>query len=82
MAKRTPYKSMKFLMLTSGISEEEPDIRLDISPTMKNITHDGHKYFRMDQSSVILPDGSQGGLYLRTDYGERLRAKMKTKENA
>ena len=31
MAKRTPYKSMKFLMLTSGFSEEEPDIRLDIS---------------------------------------------------
>ena len=66
-----PWKRMSRSLLITGF-EEEGAITLEISPTMKSIRHGGHVYHRLPSSWTRSDDGTQGGVYLREDYGSRL----------
>lgn len=65
--KRPPFKTMTHLVLCGGPNDR---LELDIAPTMKNLTHAGESYFRMN-SWHTREDGSVGGLYLWTRYWDR-----------
>lgn len=74
------FKSMSRLVITSGFDEGQ---LLEIAPTMKNITHGGKRYFRLDQSRQQCEDGTWAAVYLWDGYGEELlRRKAATQEPA
>lgn len=56
----------KWKDMTVSVLREGPGdgVELPIAPTMKNITYQGERYFRMPQSRARLADGSYGGAYL------------------
>lgn len=75
--KRPAYKNMDQCCLVSGFElEGEQPIFLDIAPTVKNITHGSHRYFRMSNTwGSSIETGKTHGVYLREDYGARLKVR-------
>lgn len=66
--KKKPPKCTK-IFLEGGTSDTDHQF-LNISPTMKNITHEGKKYFKCTNSRAQDPtDGQWGMMYLWEGWG-------------
>lgn len=76
MARRTSFKSQCTKILLQGAGD---DIKfLNIAPTMKNITHEGRRYFQCPQSMGQDPtDGQWGLMYLWDGWGDWFMAEKR-----
>lgn len=66
------WKDMAVSVLREGPGN---NVELPIAPTMRYITYQGERYFRMPESRAILADGSYAGSYLWTRYWDERLAK-------
>ena len=57
------WADMNWLRLNEGPSDR---VELPIAPTMKYLTHEGERYFRMPQGRALLSEDAPEG---RTQYG-------------
>lgn len=65
------------------LQDEADHTFLDISPTMKNITYKGRRYFQCRQSAgQDQSDGQWGMMYLWEGWGDWRYAQMKAVEAA
>lgn len=69
MTKNERIKCTKVLL--EGGTSDADHVFLDIEPTMKNITHQGRRYFRCPNSRGQDPaDGQWGMMYLWDGWGK------------
>lgn len=66
-----PFKKLTCLSLTRGLKPEDQGPVMHIAPTMKNIVHDGKRYFRLDASRRILDDGTECAIYLWDGWADK-----------
>lgn len=69
------WKDMQWLRLNEGPGD---GVILPVSPTMKNITYEGERYFRMPNTRARNDEnGSHGGAYLWERYWDEVLKKEK-----
>lgn len=63
---------LKWNTMTKCRLQEGPSngVILDIAPTMKTITHNGEKYWRMDNAWWPMPSGGTAGVFLWSRWGD------------
>jgi hypothetical protein len=80
MAKKNTEPKCTKVFLEGGTGEGDHKW-LNIAPTMKNITHEGRKYFRCMNSRAQDPtDGEWGQMYLWEGWGAWRLKKMEDEE--
>ncbi len=71
----TPFSKCTGIMLISHDGENDVRQILDISPTMKNITHCGKKYFRIKDARSSRKNGEPLASYLWDGWVDSVMAK-------